>query len=205
MDHSPNFWRTHEDRNGSEILGSLDHAIANPCCFEEGEIRMSVKSVVSIAIAILCFAPMSAEAGMWDHHSAGCGCEVAAAPSCGCEASACDPCGRGGRLRGLFAGRRACCAPAPTCCAPAPTCCAPAPVCCEPAPVVCAPAPVCCEPAPVCCDPAPVCCDPCAKPARCGLFSRLQARRAARRACCPAPAAPSCGCAPVAAPSCGCN
>jgi hypothetical protein len=41
------------------------------------------------------------------------------------------------------------------------------------------------------------------------LFSKLKAKMAARKACCPAPscgceAAPSCGCE-AAAPSCGCN
>ena len=83
----------------------------------------------------------------------------------------------------------ACCEPEPTCCEPEPTCCEPAPgcepepVCCEPAPV-CEPEPVCCEPEPTCCEPAP-CCepDPCCEPAkkRCGLFSRLKARWAARK------------------------
>lgn len=142
---------------------------------------MSVKTVVFSVLAVICLAPMSAEANFFGHRAAGCGCE--AAPSCGCEVScdpcAVDPCARGGRLRGLLGHRRGCCAPAP--------------VCCEPAPVCCAPAPVCCEPAPVCCDPCNTCCPP-----RCGLVSRLQARRAARSACCPAPscceAAPSCGC-----------
>jgi hypothetical protein len=149
---------------------------------------MSIKTVVSLALALLCIAPNAADAGMWGHSAPSCGCEVAA-PSCGCEVScepSCPP-SRCGLLSRLMA-RRGCCAPAP--------------VCCEPAPVCCEPAPVCCEPAPVCCEPAPVCCDPCADSARCGLLKRLQDRRAARRAVC-CPPAPACGCETVA-PACGC-
>ncbi len=164
---------------------------------------MSVKSILSIAFAVLCFAPLSANAQIFGHRAMGCGCDSCAAPSCGCEVApscgcevTCDPCAKPkcslfSGLKAKMAARKACC-PAPSCgCEAAPTCCAPAP----------APAPTCCAPAPTCCEPAP-CCDPCAKP-KCSLFSGLKAKMAARKACCPAP---SCGCeAAPAAPSCGCN
>ncbi len=171
---------------------------------------MSAKFIVGLVVAAcFCWAPASASAGLFGHRHADCGCDVA--PSCcevvvSCE-PACDPCARGGKLRGLlskFGRKSSCCEPAPSCCEPAP-CCTPAPVCCEPAPVCCepAPAPVCCEPAPVCCDSAPVCCD--SAPVCCdkgpGLFAKLRARCAARKAsCCEVP---SCGC--ESAPSCGCG
>lgn len=164
---------------------------------------MSIKSVLSVAIAVLCFAPASADAGLLGHRAMGCGCAddcgyvapscgCEIAPSCGCEVS-CDPCARGGRLKGLFS--KMGCRHASPCCET--NCCAPAP----------APAPVCCEPAP-CCDPCDPC-DPCSKP-KCSLFSKLKARKAARAACCPAPscgceAAPACGGEVAATPACGCN
>jgi hypothetical protein len=160
---------------------------------------MSIRFVAFLVVAAsCCLAPSSANAGLFGHRAAGCGCDVAPSccevvvPSCGCEVS-CDPCG-GGR-QGLLARLRAHCA-AKSCCAPAPVCCEPAPVCCAPAPVCCEPAPVCCEPAPVCCDAAPVCCD--AAPKCCkgpGLFAKLKARRAAK------------ACAPVCCEvvSCGCD
>lgn len=164
---------------------------------------MSVKSVLSIAFAVLCFAPLSANAQIFGHRASGCGCDTCgttcceSAPSCGCEVS-CDPCCAKpsllAKLKAKRAARKACCAP--TCCEPAP-CCTPAPApCCTPAPAPC------CTPAPTCgCEVA--CCDPCAKP-KTGFLASLKAKRAARKACC-CEVAPSCGCEAAPAPSCGCH
>ena len=155
---------------------------------------MSLRIFAAAALAAaLCLAPSSANAGIFGHRAAGCGCDAVpscgceiAMPSCGCEiAPTCDPCCNS-RGPGLLARLKAKCAARKACCAPAPTCCEPAPVCCEPAPV-------CCEPAPVCCDVDPCCKKP-------GIFARLKAKFAARKSCCE----PTCGCE-MAAPSCGCE
>ncbi len=82
--------------------------------------------------------------------------------------------------------------------------------CAEPS---CGAADDCCEPS---CGVADACCDPCADACcpkkRCGLFAKLRARHAARKACCEpscgvadACCEPSCGAADACCePSCGC-
>ena len=131
--------------------------------------------------------------GIFGHHAAaGCGCDVApscgcemAVPSCGCEiapACGCDAAPRAHR-HGLFArlhARKAACVDM---CAPV----------CEPAPVCCAP-----MPAPTCCEPVADCCG---GSAHVGLFAKLRAHCAAKKAsCCEVP---SCGCGAPA--GCGCG
>ncbi len=181
--------------------------------WEEKDKRSPPMKVRYVAPALMVVALLAlsstAQAGLFSHGGAGCGCE----PACGapapvwsdCCAPACDSCdsccghGHGllhklSKIRkprlNLFGHHRGCCDSAPACGCEAEPACG-----CEAEPA--------CAAEPACgCEAEPVCeAEPCCAPKRhCGgLLKRLFHHH--RSACCDAE--PACGC--EAEPSCGCN